>query len=88
SWFVPSEVEERAGGAAVSHFGPGNSMDAVGTITEWTPPRRFVVEAAGGPGLVASEWTVQARGGSCVVRVVHSWFASSDEWDGQFESHS
>uniref|UniRef100_UPI001952E10E hypothetical protein n=1 Tax=Klebsiella aerogenes TaxID=548 RepID=UPI001952E10E len=19
---------------------------------------------------------------------VHSWFASSDEWDGQFESHS
>jgi hypothetical protein len=36
---------------------------------------------------MATEWTVEARdGGTCVVRVVHSWFAETDEWDGQFES--
>jgi uncharacterized protein YndB with AHSA1/START domain len=33
SWFVPSEVDGRVGGTAVSHFGPGNSMDSAGTIT-------------------------------------------------------
>ncbi|QCI67319.1 SRPBCC family protein [Phreatobacter stygius] len=89
SWFVPSEVEERTGGTAVSHFGPGNSMDSVGSITEWAPPRRFVVETTEGPSPVATEWTVEARGGgTCVVRVVHSWFASNDDWDSQFEGHT
>ena len=45
SWFVPSEVEEREGGTAVSHFGPGDSMDSVGTVTAWEPPHRFVVDS-------------------------------------------
>ncbi len=35
---------------------------------------------------MATEWIVEAKaGGTCIVRVVHSWFASTDEWDGQFE---
>jgi uncharacterized protein YndB with AHSA1/START domain len=91
SWFVPSEVEEREGGAAISHFGPGNSMDSVATITTWDPPRRFVAETDElGPGEqpVATEWIVEARSGdTCLVRVVHSWFASSDDWDEQFEGY-
>jgi hypothetical protein len=38
---------------------------------------------------VATEWIVEARsGGTCVVRVVHSWFTSSDDWDDQFEGHT
>jgi uncharacterized protein YndB with AHSA1/START domain len=91
SWFVPSEVEERKGGTAVSHFGPGNSMDSVGTITEWDPPRRLVVSTQDfgpdGPPL-ATEWTVEARsGGTCVVRIVHAWFGSNEDWDNQFEQH-
>jgi len=89
SWFVPAEIEERAGGRAVLHFGPGNSMDAVSTVTEWEPPRRFSAESRDrGPDAppVATEWIVEARaGGTCVVRVVHSWFASTDDWDGQWE---
>lgn len=89
SWFVPSEVEERAGGAAICHFSPDGSMDSVARITAWDPPRRFVAETDDlGPGEqpVATEWIVEARsGGACVVRVVHSWFASSDDWDEQFE---
>ncbi len=93
SWFVPSEVDGREGGTAISHFGPGTSMDAVATITAWEPPRRFVVGSpgdlgSGGPP-VAMEWIVEARSGdTCVVRVVHSWFASSDDWDNQFEGHA
>jgi uncharacterized protein YndB with AHSA1/START domain len=89
SWFVPSEVEEREGGKAVSHFAPDDSMDSAGKITTWSPPHRFVVETQEGPGTVASEWTVEARsGGTCVVRVVHNWFASTDDWDDQMEGHT
>jgi hypothetical protein len=36
---------------------------------------------------MATEWTVEAKaGGTCRVRVVHSWFADTDDWDKQFES--
>ncbi len=91
SWFVPTKLEEREGGATTSSFGPG--MDSLATITVWDQPRRFVAETKDelGPNdpPVATEWTVEARsGGTCVVRVVHSWFASTDDWDKQFEGHS
>lgn len=87
SWFVPTQVEEREGGRAVSSFGPG--MDSVGTIRMWNPPHSYVVETEEGPLEVATEWIVEARaGGTCVVRVVHRWFADSDDWDGEFEGHA
>jgi uncharacterized protein YndB with AHSA1/START domain len=89
SWFVPTTVDGRVGGAVNANFGPG--MDSVSTITAWDPPRRFAADSADmGPNAptVATEWTVEARsGGTCVVRVVHSWFASTDDWDNQFEGH-
>ena len=90
AWFVPTEVDGREGGTTTSNFGPG--MESVAKITAWEAPRRFVAESDGelgeGGGPVATEWTVEARsGGTCVVRVVHSWFASSDDWDKQFEGH-
>lgn len=87
SWFVPSTVEEREGGAVVNDFGPG--MESVAKITKWNPPQGFTAETEEGPGKVATEWTVEARaGGTCVVRVVHRWFASTDDWDAQFEGHT
>jgi uncharacterized protein YndB with AHSA1/START domain len=91
SWFVPSQVDGRVGGDVVCNFGPG--MDSLSTITAWDPPHRFVAESRDdmGPGdpTVATEWIVEARdGGSCVVRVVHSWFADGDKWDNQFEGHT
>ena len=90
SWFVPSQVEEREGGTASANFGPG--MESIATITEWDPPRRFALETKDdmGPGspTVATEWIVETLGGgSCLVRVVHSWFADSDDWDSQFDQH-
>ena len=88
SWFVPAEVEERVGGNVISHFGPG--MDSVATVTAWEPPHRFAAESPDlGPNAppLATEWIVEARsGGTCVVRVVHSLFASTDDWDNQLES--
>ena len=88
SWFVPSRVEERVGGIASANFGPG--MESSATITAWDPPRGFALESRDdlGPGspAVASEWTVECHSGAtCIVRVVHRWFADTDEWDSQFE---
>ena len=86
SWFVPTDI--RDDGTVVSNFGPG--MDSVATTTEWDPPRRFAAESSGlGPNApkMATEWIVEARsGGTCIVRVVHSLFASTDDWDDQLES--
>jgi len=84
SWFVPTEVLED--GTIVSHFGPG--MDAVAKRTAWEPPHRFAGEGEIGPNApkMATEWIVEARsGGRCVVRVVHSLFASTDDWDNLLE---
>jgi uncharacterized protein YndB with AHSA1/START domain len=88
AWFVPTKLEEREGGAIVLDFGPGMLSESV--ITAWDPPRRFSAEnnEGMGPGSppMATEWTVEAKsGGTCRVRVVHSWFASTDDWDHQFE---
>jgi uncharacterized protein YndB with AHSA1/START domain len=88
AWFVPSQLEERANGSLVMDFGPG--MESKAQIQEWDPPRRFTAENKDGIGpgspTMATEWTIEAKaGGTCRVRVVHSWFASTDDWDHQFE---
>lgn len=87
SWFVPTEIEERVGGKVISHFGPG--MDSVATITLWNPPFHFAAESPGwvpNAPPIADEFFVEARsGGVCVVRVVHSLFAETDDWDDQLE---
>ena len=89
SWFVPTEFEERDGKpvAVKLNFGPG--MESRSAVTAWDPPRRFAAEANGwvpGSPPIADEWSVEARGGGiCVVRVVHSLFASTDDWDNQLE---
>jgi uncharacterized protein YndB with AHSA1/START domain len=89
SWFVPAEFEERDGKpvAVTLNFGPG--MESRSDVTAWDPPRRFVTEAPGwAPGSppIADQWIVEARGGGiCVVRVVNSLFASTDDWDNQLE---
>jgi len=86
SWFMQTEIEERVGGAIKLAFG---GREAVARIIEWDPPRRLVGEAPGmtpGSPPMATEWIVEAKGGgTCVVRVVHSLFAATDDWDDQLE---
>jgi uncharacterized protein YndB with AHSA1/START domain len=89
SWFVPTEFEEKDGKpvAVKMNFGPG--MESRAVITAWDPPRMFAGESPGWtPEMptMATEWSVEARaGGVCLVRVVNSLFASTDDWDNQLE---
>jgi uncharacterized protein YndB with AHSA1/START domain len=90
SWFVPTEFEVRDGKpvAVKLSFGPG--MEIRSTVTAWDPPQMFATEAASfipGAPSIANEWIVEARGGGkCVLRIVQSHFASTDDWDNQLES--
>ena len=89
SWFVPAEFEEQDGKpvAMKLNFGPG--VEPRSTLTAWDPPRMFVAEGEswGGAPPIATEWSVEARrGGVCIVRIVHSLFASTDDWDNHLEA--
>jgi uncharacterized protein YndB with AHSA1/START domain len=89
SWFVPAEFEERDGKpiAMKLTFGPG--MESRAVVTAWNAPRKFTTEGEswGGAPPIATEWSVEARaGGVCLIRVVHSLFASTDDWDNHLES--
>ena len=69
------------------NFGPG--MESRSPVTAWDPPRMWAAKSdgwvPGSPG-IADEWSVEARaGGICIVRIVHSLFASTDDWDNQLE---
>lgn len=85
SWFVPCEGGGAVGETVTTHFGPG--MDSTAKVTEWEPMKRFAAESGDlGPNApsLATEWSVEARdGGTCIVRVVHSLFADTDDWDNQ-----
>lgn len=89
SWFVPARMEERDGKpiAVKMDFGPGMELNAV--VTVWEPLRKWVAQSDGfAPGAppIASEWSVEARGGgACIVRIVQSLFAATDDWDDQLE---
>jgi uncharacterized protein YndB with AHSA1/START domain len=87
AWFTRTAIEERVGGTI--HFDMGENGESKGEVTVWEPPLRFgYVErdwAEGAPP-VATEVAVTARSGDrCVVRMVHSLFASTDDWDDQME---
>jgi uncharacterized protein YndB with AHSA1/START domain len=87
SWFVPTEFEVRDGKpvAVKLNFGPG--MEIRSEVTHWEPPHMFATKA-GLPGSppIANEWTVEAKaGGVCILRIVQSLFASTDDWDNQLE---
>jgi uncharacterized protein YndB with AHSA1/START domain len=89
AWFVPTEVEQRDGKAVAVQYDFGPDMQPRSDITGWDPPRSFRQEADGwfpGSPRMATEWTIAARaGGTCTVRIVHSLFASTADWDDQLE---
>lgn len=89
SWFVPAEFEERDGRPVAVKYQFGPDAEIRGVVTAWDPPRRYAArqeEGWGGAPPIATEWNVEARaGGVCAVRIVHSLFASTDEWDDQLE---
>jgi uncharacterized protein YndB with AHSA1/START domain len=87
AWFTKTTIDGRVGGELRFDFGSNGS--SVGEVTTWQPPDRFgYIEREWSPGAppVATEITIATRaGGRCVVRMVHSLFSSSDDWDDQME---
>jgi uncharacterized protein YndB with AHSA1/START domain len=89
SWFVPTAFEESEGKPVAVTMNFGLGMESRAAVTAWDPPRMYAAqgEGWGGSPPIATEWSVQARaGGVCLVRVVHSLFASTDDWDNQIEA--
>lgn len=90
SWLVPTEFEVRDGkpAAVKLNFGPG--MEITSPVTAWNPPLKWASQAESwvpGSPPIASEWSIEARaGGACIVRIVQSLFASTDDWDNQLEA--
>lgn len=87
SWFTPTTIEEGVGGAISFEF--GTEMCSRGEVTEWEPPHRFAYvenEWQEGAPPLATEITITGRsGGRCLVRMVHSLFATDESWDDQME---
>jgi uncharacterized protein YndB with AHSA1/START domain len=87
AWFTKATVDGRIGGQIELDFGPVGKQG--GEVTAWEPPHRFAyVERDWSPGAppIATEITITARSGDrCIVRMVHSLFSSSEEWDDQME---
>ncbi len=89
AWLVPAVIDERDGRPVAIKLDFGAGMEAISTVTAWEPPHRWAAQSDGwGPGApaIAHEWSVEARdGGNCIVRIVQSHFASTDDWDHQLE---
>jgi uncharacterized protein YndB with AHSA1/START domain len=92
AWFLPTEMEERVGGAL--HFTMGPEMGSDGQVTGWDPPRRIVYEedwaALMGQdpdalSALTSEFLVEAQsGGTCIVHVTSSGFGTGADWEAEF----
>jgi len=93
AWFLPTDFEERAGGAVCFHMGDEGSSE--GVVTNWDPPRHLVIEEPGWAALgghegaavtpLVDEFLVEATsGGTCVVRVVASAFGTGADWEQEF----
>lgn len=92
AWFLPTEMEEREGGAL--HFSMGPEMGSDGEVTEWDPPRRIVYQEDWAALMgqdpdalspLTSEFHVEAQsGGTCVVRVTSSGFGTGADWESEF----
>ncbi len=92
AWFLPTEMEEREGGAL--HFTMGPEMGSDGKVTDWDPPRRIVYEEDWAALMgkdpdalspLTSEFLVEAQsGGTCVVRVTSSGFGTGAAWESEW----
>jgi uncharacterized protein YndB with AHSA1/START domain len=92
AWFLPTDLEEREGGAVCFHMGDD---DSPGTVTGWEPPRRLEYSEPDWATLTGhdaasvtpmlTEFLVEARAGStCVLRVVSSAFGTGADWEQEF----
>jgi Activator of Hsp90 ATPase homolog 1-like protein len=87
SWYVPTTIEEHAGGATTSRFGEGPEMVVHGRVTVWDPPRRVCFdggEEAAAAGGMTFDWMVEDGPGDLhTVRLLNGGFPDTPEGQAQ-----
>lgn len=87
-WFAPeAKVEPGAGGTVWLSWGGG--MEGTGRIEVWEPNRRIAwSEGSGEPTAVPFlvDFHLEGKGGATKLRLVHSGFSASADWDEQYDS--
>ena len=89
SWLMPAEFEESNGKPVTLRLDFGSGTPSRAAVTAWDPPRMYAAQTEDfvpGSPPIAAEWHIEAQaGGTCIVRLVHSLFASTDDWDDQLD---
>ncbi|MFF5258335.1 SRPBCC domain-containing protein [Actinomadura viridis] len=94
-WYAGRATSVPGEGGAVTvgwENADGGLDEGTSRIEVWEPGRRLrlVDEPAEGfpaaDGPTVQEWTIEVRGGRTVLRLVHSGFPESDDWDGIYDS--
>jgi uncharacterized protein YndB with AHSA1/START domain len=84
-WFPPeARIEPGVGGRILVSWGPG--MEGEGMIERWEPNRRIAWVQGGMPVRVVVDFELEGRGGTTVVRLVHSGFGADSDWDEMYDS--
>jgi uncharacterized protein YndB with AHSA1/START domain len=100
-WFAPeARVESGVGGSIWLSWGPG--MEGSARIEIWDPGRRLQTVderdkpyGCSGPATdavrgemrrIAVDYILEAKGGTTVLRLVHSGFGLTADWDGEYDS--
>jgi uncharacterized protein YndB with AHSA1/START domain len=88
-WF-PLKASGKAGPGESVTFSWGPGMEWTTRVKEWNPPAHVRWEDPpdpSRPGVVSAiDFHVETRGGRTVVRLVHSGFDASADWDDQYTS--
>ncbi len=92
SWFLPTVLEEREGGAL--RFEMGEGMGSEGHVTRWDPPHTLGYEEDWAALMgkspaelspMTSEFVIESNsGGTCVVRVTTSGFGTGADWEQEW----
>jgi len=90
-WFpIDADVQPGEGGRITLRWGQDYVIHC--NVKEWDPPRRLRMtwEASDEgkftfPGPTAVDIAIEGSGGATVLRLVHSGFASGEEWDREYD---
>jgi uncharacterized protein YndB with AHSA1/START domain len=83
-WFpLEARVTPGVGGKVFLSWGPDCEGEA--EIVTWEPQKKFASKES----LALIEWTLEARGGKTLLRIVQSGFFGNEDWENEwFESTS
>jgi uncharacterized protein YndB with AHSA1/START domain len=84
-WFAPEvRTDPREGGEYFASWGPG--MDGAGVIEVFDTPHhlRVVSSRVDPPVRIAQDFYLEGKGGVTVLRLVHSGFLSTADWDQEY----